>query len=398
MFVELHLIQSFAPSNLNRDDTGAPKDCEFGGVRRARISSQCIKRAIREHFKGIAGDAKLFSRNELAVRTRLIIHEVANALAQSKEVGREQAEQVVKAALGAAGIRTKGGGSREDSKTEYLLYLPKSEVAELASVCADNWESLSSISVDVSGQDTSKQRKKKAKEAVPREVSKEVLRIITEGKKAIDISLFGRMLADFPRGNVDAACQVAHAISTHKVSMELDFYTAVDDLNPKEETGAGMMGSVEFNSACYYRYANVHLEQLKKNLDGDERVARSTVEAFLKASVAAVPSGKQNCFAAHNPPSFILVVLRDGVTPLSLANAFEKPVRPDREGGFVGNSIEALDDYWTRLTAVYGSDGVEYASTILRDCPELTNFYSVSFDQLIEFALQRLAFETRRRA
>ena len=133
----------------------------------------------------------------------------------------------------------------------------------------------------------------------------------------------------------------------------------MDDLNPKEEAGAGMMGTLEFNSACYYRYSNIHTEQLKANLDGDEKVARRTVEAFLRASVAATPSGKQSSFAAHNPPCFVLAVLRDGITPLSLANAFEKPVRPDSDGGFVGNSIKALDGFWTKLTETYGADGVE---------------------------------------
>jgi len=193
--------------------------------------------------------------------------------------------------------------------------------------------------------------------------------------------------------NMDAACQVAHAISTHKVSMEFDFYTAVDDLNPKEETGAGMMGTVEFNSACYYRYANIDLEQLKMNLGNDEELARKTVEAFVRASASAIPTGKQNSFAAQNPPSFILAVLKRGGTPLSLANAFEKPVRPDREGGIVENSIKALDEYWTKLTKAYGWDRVEHIAIMVGDKPKLDNFRSVAFEQLVEFVMGNLEFK-----
>jgi len=166
------------------------------------------------------------------------------------------------------------------------------------------------------------------------------------------------MLANDPKLNLDAALQVAHAISTHRVNMDIDFFTAVDDLQPREETGAGMMGVVAFNSACFYRYARLDWDQLVANLDGDVALARKTVEGFLRASLRAVPTGKQNSFAAQNPPSLALAVVRSDGMAWSLTNAFEAPVRPDRDGGYIAPSVQALDVYWGRLTQVYGGDHV----------------------------------------
>src|SRR5690606_30773078 len=158
-----------------------------------------------------------------------------------------------------------------------------------------------------------------------------------DGGRAVDLALFGRMLADLPDRNVDAACQVAHAISTHRVSAEFDYYTAVDDLKPDDTSGADMIGTVEFNSACYYRYANIDLRQLVKNLKGeaeevDAELAEAAVRAFLIASRDAIPTGKQNSFAARNAPSFFLAVVRDRGA-WSLANAFVAPVNGQQEGG-----------------------------------------------------------------
>jgi len=203
---------------------------------------------------------------------------------------------------------------------------------------------------------------------VPPEVAKKV-KALFNGGKAADVALFGRMLADQADLNRDAACQVAHALSTNKVSMEMDFYTAVDDLKERSaeaDAGAGMLGTVEFNSACFYRYANIDFTELTKNLQDDVGLARQTVEAFLKASVHAIPTGKQNTFAAHNPPSLVLAVVRDRGL-YSLANAFEKPLRPDHNGSLVQNSIEALDNYWGRLERMYGKDDLLAAKVCVDD-------------------------------
>ena len=160
------------------------------------------------------------------------------------------------------------------------------------------------------------------------------------------------MLADAPGHNVEAACQVAHAISTHRVSPEFDYYTAVDDLRPEETQGADMIGTVAFNAACYYRYAALDVEQLTGNLDGDSTLAGSAARGFIDAFVRAVPSGKQATFAAHSPPSVLLGVTRE-YGCWSLANAFLKPVAPTSDHDLVAASAEALDGHWASLTAAY---------------------------------------------
>ncbi|MFQ5436152.1 MAG: type I-E CRISPR-associated protein Cas7/Cse4/CasC, partial [Anaerolineae bacterium] len=171
---------------------------------------------------------------------------------------------------------------------------------------------------------------------------------------APDIALFGRMLAEQPELNIDAACQVAHAISTHRINMEMDFYTAVDDLqetDSDEGAGAGMMGFTNFNSACFYRYVRLDWRQLVKNLGGDTELARRTVEGFLRAAVDAIPTGKQNSFAAQNPTSLALAVVREDGKSWNLANAFEEPVRASQKSGYIRASIHNLDSYWGDLTA-----------------------------------------------
>lgn len=399
MIIELHMIQNFAPSNLNRDDTGAPKDCDFGGVRRARISSQCIKRAMREVFTKDSLQPKnrrLLSPEELAYRSKILAGKVVDCLAEQGK-DREKAQVAVEAALRGAGLGVK------DGKTEYLIYLGSTAISSLAEVCARHWDAL--IAQRPEGEEeteakTKKKEKREAKSAVPKEVGKAVLDIL-DSARAADLALFGRMLADLPEKNIDAASQVAHAVSTHKVAMEFDFYTAVDDLQPREETGAGMMGNIEFNSACFYRYANVDVVQLKRNLGGDEDLARRTLEAFLRASKDAVPTGKQNSFAAHNPPAFILAVVRESGTPLSLANAFEKPVPTGRNSGLVDPSIEALDNFWAELTAMYGKNGIKsMVASHVGDQSELKGLEltPVPFEKLVETVMGAVDFAKEERS
>lgn len=349
MFVELHILQNFAPSNLNRDDTNSPKDCEFGGYRRARISSQCLKRAIRTRFR----DDDLVPEQNRADRTTRLIDALAERLmAQGHESAESRA--VVETALRGIGLGIKEG------KTEYLLFLGKGEIDSLAAVCARYWDALHAIAPG-EGQTPAKKKdaKNAGKDAVPAEVAKE-LRGTLNGSRAADLALFGRMLADLPDKNIDAASQVAHAISANQVSMEFDFYTAVDDLKPEDTAGADMLGTVEFNSACFYRYANVDVDQLQRNLGGDVELAMRALEAFIRASISAVPTGKQNSMAAQNPPSLVLAVVRQSGL-WSLANAFVQPVRADRDGDLVDKSIGRLDQYWGKLTRMYGTGPIEGA-------------------------------------
>jgi len=349
MKVELHIIQNFAPACLNRDDVNAPKDCEFGGFRRARISSQCLKRAVRMHWN----EKGLLDGNR-AKRTRLLADFAGRHLAEAGR-DREAAIQVARVVLEAA---TKLAVD-DDGTTEYLLFLGEQAIADFARALDSNWDELQPLAeVAASAESTGKKGKGKSV-TLPAAVA-EAAEVLFDGTKAADLALFGRMIADMPDKNIDGACQVAHAISTHAVTMEMDYFTAVDDLQPSEDTGAGMIGTTEFNSACYYRYSLVDLDQLERNLAGDKELARRTLEAYLISSAQAVPSGKQNSMAAHNPPSFIFAVVRDSGAPWSLANAFEHPVYADRspDGGLVRRSIERLDAYWGRVKQVYGEDGI----------------------------------------
>lgn len=345
VILELHVIQNVAPSNLNRDDTGAPKDAIFGGYRRARVSSQSWKRAIRNTF----AQGNLVPTERRAIRTKRLMERIQTTLA---DAGRPRADalRVAEALLQGLGIARDSKSPDDEPLTQYLLYLGDSEVESLISLADEHWDVLLAA-IGSEG----KQAKKDAKKTIPEGVQAATGRVL-DGGKAADLALFGRMLADLPERNIDGATQVAHAISTHAVEMEFDFYTAVDDLNPEEETGAGMMGTVEFNSATLYRYTNVDLPQLERNLGGDAELAAATIRAYAEAFLTAMPTGKQNSFAAQNPPSFALSVFRKSGR-WSLANAFVEPVRKG-QGDLVGSSIAALTSYWERITAMYGDEEI----------------------------------------
>lgn len=349
MIIELHVLQNIAPANLNRDDTGSPKDAIFGGYRRARVSSQAWKRAVRTSF--VQDD--LLPKEALAVRTKRAVDEIATRLVKTGE-GRSQetATRIAVSLLEGLGLKTEADRSGEEL-TQYLLYLGTEELNHLGDLANEHWDLLAGA-VEKSKSSTGRS-KKDAKADVPEEVKK-ATEAILDGGKAADLALFGRMLADLPSKNIDGAAQVAHAISTHAVEFEFDFYTAVDDLNTAEETGAGMMGTVEYNSATLYRYTNVDVDQLTKNLGGDAELVEATIRAYAEAFLLSLPTGKQNSFAAQNPPSFAVAIVREKGR-WSLANAFVKPV-VTRKGDLVGNSIEALDSYWGRITGMYGDDGI----------------------------------------
>lgn len=398
MMVEIHVLQNFAPSCLNRDDTNSPKDCQFGGIRRARISSQCIKRAVRLYFR----DAKLLGQDQLAERSKRLIAEVASRL-KEKDRPADEAVARTKAALGAVRI-----GTKEQDETQYLLFLGHGAITGLADTVHEHWDALGGVAVrsatetqedkdkkDKEKPRSARQKKTEAKEAVPKAVAESVSKIL-KGDKAADLALFGRMLADQTTLNVDAACQVAHALSTNKVGIETDFYTAVDDLkqrNEAEDAGAGMMGTVEFNSACYYRYANIDLKQLEQNLQKDRPLALKTVEAFLRAFVEAIPTGKQHSMAAQNPPDLVYVVVRDhGLW--SLANAFVQPVSPTGKESLVQRSIAALDDYWRKLTDIYGDKSIRaraVCATEPNGLETLKPHRVKGLDALVETVLRALA-------
>lgn len=327
--IEFHIIQNFAPANLNRDDTGAPKDTVFGGVRRARISSQAIKRAVRMHMH----DDGLIPPAARGYRTKRMADLLA---AELKAQGVDDSKA---AALAEAGITAIGGKTKmkvKDGKTEYLVFVSATEIKQIAQ------ELLPEADNDKNG-------KYKLSPTITKALNT-IMHKKAEG--AVDVGLFGRMLANLPEGNTDAACQVAHAISTHRVDREFDYYTAVDDKKPDDTAGADMIGTIEFNSSCFYRYSVIDLNQLAQNVKSRELTA-DAARAYTKSVSEAIPSGKQNTFAAHNAPSLILVVIRRNQPLRNLANAFETPV-PAKGGGYTATSMERLADYWQAMDAAYG--------------------------------------------
>lgn len=353
MLIEVHILQNHAPSNLNRDDTGSPKEAVFGGFKRARISSQCIKRSIRrsEVFASVLD-------GHLALRTRSLPEMVRSIL---KERGVPEDLAAV-GALKATGFGTEKGVEKLASpsghyRTAQTMFLTRHDIEAVAEViyeAADNAKSAEALS-----KMAAKDLQKQAEDMGFRPM-------------AVDISLFGRMVTSEAFLDVNASCQFAHAISTHKVDHEFDYFTAVDDLERSAEDeaggGADMIGDVEFNSACYYKYFNVHVDGLVANLSGrafgrqttkvDEenarQVAAKAVRALIEASCRVTPSGKQNSFAAHQPPSLVWIEVRDRNLPVSYANAFAEPVYVKIKGGPEVASASKLKEEAEALNRMYG--------------------------------------------
>ena len=358
--IEIHVLQNFAPSNLNRDDTGAPKDALFGGTRRARISSQCIKRSVRDFFCHKREDG-IFSPDEIGVRTKRIYQAIADLLKEKRDIS----DTITKAKTALSYLKIKP----KNEKTQYLLFLSPKEIKDFANAIDEYWEQIvgEPIETDNSELDEEtpdtvsleeqkpKKGKKNKKPNIPKEFQ-EKLESVLNGGKSIDIALFGRMLADIPEKNQNAACQVAHAISTHAVEREFDYYTAIDDLKPDDTAGSDMIGTVEFNSACFYRYAVVDLEALNKNLHDDSELTNKSIRAFLEAFIISEPTGKQNSFAAHNPPEFIAISVRHNAGPRNLANAFETAVFPKKGESLTRKSADELVKKAKSLQSAFGGE------------------------------------------
>ncbi len=324
--IDIHIIQSVPPANLNRDDSGSPKTAFYGGVQRSRVSSQAWKRATRQQFK------TLLDPSQVGVRTLRAV-ELLAARISSLDPTLPAAESGSRASkvLNAAGFkvvdkRRKAKTDGEDEslqevKTEYLVFFSSNQLDGLAALAADgDFTAASAKAVMKSG-------------------------------NGIDLSLFGRMVANDADLNVDASVQVSHAISTHAVTPEFDFYTAVDDENPENETGAGMMGTIEFNSATLYRYASLNVDLLAQQL-GDKADALSAVGAFVEAFATSMPTGKVNTFANNTLPDAVIVMLREG-RGVSLVGAFEQPVTSD--GGFIEPSARRLVEYSREVTKAFAA-------------------------------------------
>lgn len=321
--VDVHVIQSVPPSNLNRDDAGSPKTAVYGGVRRARVSSQAWKRAARRDFE------RYLDKSEFGVRTKRAVELLSKRIIEIAPELNETAVAKATAVLDAAGLKTKAkrnAAADELELTEYLVFFSNRQLDQLAELAVESGD------------------------AAP---SKPAAKAILKSGNSFDLALFGRMVANDADLNVDAACQVAHALSTHAVTNEFDYYTAVDDKNPEEETGAGMIGTVEFNSATLYRYATVSVGGLWDNL-GDSEATGRAVEAFLRSFVQSMPSGKQNTFANGTLPEAVVVMVRES-RAVNLVGAFEEAVTSSGSG-FVRGSCGQLVKHAKEIAEAYADE------------------------------------------
>ena len=326
MLYEIHMLKNYPPTNLNRDDTGAPKTCLFGGVMRGRVSSQCLKRSWRTSpsFRAEIGD------ENLGIRTRKLPVLVAEKLVEMG-VSQEFAD-VIQPRL--TGIGNKEGKETKDGNaTAQVIFYAKEDITAVAETVKELLDKCKSVK-DV--------QKLKAKD-IQAAVSGADVRPVT-----LDIALFGRMVTSDAFRDVEASMQVAHAISTNKVSVESDYFTAMDDMlsgASMDEKGAAMIDDTDFNSSCYYLYASVDTDALAENLkyaDNADEIVRKAIPALLRAMAFTDPSGKQNSFAGHVLPSVVMVECKEKKIPTSMVNAFVEPV--GKGGDLVKRSAEKLAD------------------------------------------------------
>ena len=298
LYVDFHVLQTVPPSCVNRDDTGSPKTAVYGGAVRARVSSQAWKHAMRVMFTEEMSDAV-----ETGYRTKKgtdLVAKQIKALAPDKD-----ALKLAQKVIADAGIKS------DDKGTKALFFMSTAQAKALAELAVEGCKD--------------KKQYKEALKAAP----------------SADMVLFGRMVADDPSLNYDAAAQVAHSISTHTVQNEFDYFTAVDDCAPEDNAGAGHLGTVEYNSSTLYRYATVNVMELAGQLGAEQ--AAETVRAFGEAFLFSMPTGKQNTFANRTLPDAVYVTLRED-QPVNLCGAFERAV-PRSAQGYAAPSKAALAQY-----------------------------------------------------
>jgi CRISPR system Cascade subunit CasC len=324
-FLQLHLLTSYPPSNLNRDDLGRPKTAVLGGARRLRISSQSLKRAWRTSNllqEALAG--------HLGTRTKAMGTEVLRAL----RAGGVPDETAIAAATSIASVFGKAkapkkgeAGKTGKVETEQLAHFSPEERAGI--------DALVAVLVNEK-----------------REPKDDELKLLKKQHRAVDIALFGRMLADAPDFNVEAAAQVAHAVTVHATEVEDDYFSAVDDLNTGEEDrGAGHIGESEFAAGLFYLYLCLDRDLLVENLSGDEALASQALRSLVEAAAKVAPSGKQASFASRAYASYILAE-KGRQQPRSLSVAFLKPVKG---GDFLTEAVRRLDETREGFDAVYGA-------------------------------------------
>ncbi|MEV4505868.1 type I-E CRISPR-associated protein Cas7/Cse4/CasC [Streptomyces klenkii] len=361
LFVEVHILQSLPPSNANRDDSGTPKQALYGGARRARVSSQAWKRATRTEF------AKAIEPADRATRTKRIATLLAERLTRPVTEGgtgldTAQADRLSAALLEPLGIAK---SSTKEKQSAYLLFFGKRQLDEIVKLLSGRAAELAALpDADLKA-----------------EIGKlPVVATLSTGHPA-EVALFGRMVADLSALNVDAAVQVAHALSTHAVRTEFDYYTAVDDENT-EDHGAGMIGTVEFNSSTLYRYAVLGVHQLRDNLSSAEDT-RDTAVRFVDAFARSMPTGHQNSFAHRTLPHLVLLTLRTD-QPVNLVSAYEEPVV-----GVTGLATESalrLAGELKSVASTWGAEPVRTLAAYNAEADKLTEVFgpSVAFPKLLD--------------
>jgi CRISPR system Cascade subunit CasC len=332
MLYEIHMIKNYPPTNLNRDDTGGPKTCLFGGIQRGRISSQCLKRSWRTSDR--------FSKflDKPGIRTRGLPELVGKELSN---YGLDQSViEVLKKKI--TGIANKDGKENEEHITSQMIIYSPEDIIAISEKAAEF----------AKGKTAKEIEKVKVTELV------EMLKDVKSRPITLDIALFGRMVTSDAFRNVEAAMQVAHAISTHAVSQESDYYTAVDDLiEQSDDNGAGMIGDIDYNSCCYYFYTAIDTDQLQMNLEPvPER--KALIELVLPEMIEIMaftnPSGKQNSFAGHSLPDLICIEVKADKVPVNYANAFVKPAKAGFQTELVEDSVLKLKNEIDLIDSSYG--------------------------------------------
>ncbi len=321
-FIQLHLLTAYAPSNLNRDDTGRPKTAIMGGYERLRVSSQSLKRAWRtsEVFESALSE-------HTGKRTRLlgpITYRALIAAGMKDKLAKEVTQKIVDQ-FGKRKSESKEKNETENLETEQIVHISHHEQALINQLIATLAEE-------------------------NREPTSEELKLLRNESMSVDIALFGRMLASSPEFNIEAACQVAHALGVSAVTVEDDFFTAVDDLQSNEESGSAHMGETAFASALFYGYICINRDQLLESLNGDEALVQKTLRALTETALTVSPNGKQNSFASRAYASYVLAE-RGTRQPRALSVAFFKPVFPQDQ---LGQAIEVLQQQRDKFDAVYG--------------------------------------------
>ncbi|MGW2476871.1 type I-E CRISPR-associated protein Cas7/Cse4/CasC [Streptomyces sp. NPDC001665] len=375
-FIDIHIIQSIPFANLNRDDTNSVKTVQYGNVMRTRVSSQSWKRAVRAVFEDRIGQA--------ALRTRRIGERVTRALAEERDWPQDLAERAGAHIAAASSIKFELAKDPKDAKqsvpnkvlTNAMVYVPESAVTELAALAEEHRTVL----------EGAKDIKKPAdKSILPTDRVETVLR----SRNGV-INVFGRMLAEVDHAGVDGAVQVAHALTTHETDVELDYFSAVDDITAHwgDQSGSGHMGHAEFSAGTFYRYATIDLRDLAANIGDNPDELRELTAAFLSAFIRSLPQAKKNSTAPHTIPDLAHISVRAD-RPLSYAAAFERPVLAAGHGGFSDPSRTVLAQYAETANGLLGTDAIlqsGWAGVDVKGLDALGTRHT-GFDALINAAL-----------